>query len=53
EHIQQLHEAESALPPNQQTGVDISTIKTEGDAGDYIERVTALLHPKVAGGAAR
>ena len=46
--IRHLHEVEMALPPEQQTGIDISLIKTEGEASDYIRRMTSILHPKAA-----
>jgi phospholipase C len=43
-----LKEAEKTLPPKDQTGIDIETIKTEGQASDYIQKVTAKLHPPAA-----
>jgi phospholipase C len=53
EHIQHLHEVEKTLPPEQQTGIDITAIRTEGEASDYIQRVTAALHPATTAGGAR
>lgn len=53
EHIQHLREAEQMLPPDRQSGIDINAIKTEGEASDYIEKVTALLHVSAATGGAR
>jgi hypothetical protein len=54
EHVQHMHEVEMTLPPSQQTGIDITTLKTVRDAGDYISRMTAILHPQAtAGGGAR
>jgi hypothetical protein len=44
---------EATLPATQQTGIDITTIKTVGQAGEYIQKMTALLHPMTAGGGAR
>ncbi len=44
EHFQAM---EKKLPPEQQTGVDPKTIKTEGDASEYIRKMTARLHPQV------
>ena len=44
-HVAQLHHVEMQLPPEQRTGIDISTIKTEGQAAEYIKRVTLILHP--------
>jgi len=45
-HAQVRHfkEAETQLPKHQQTGVDIHSIKTEGQASHYIKRVTRALH---------
>lgn len=50
EHIQEVHRFEMTLPPQQQTGLDINQIKTMRQAGDYIQKATAGLHTKVAGG---
>jgi hypothetical protein len=33
------------LPPEQRTGIDIRTIRTEGQAAEYIKQVTTRLHP--------
>lgn len=41
EHFQ---EAEKALPAELQTGIDVASIKTEGQASDYIRRVTQAIH---------
>jgi len=41
--VAQLREAEQRLEPDQQSGTDIRTIKTEGQAADYIRAVTAKL----------
>ena len=43
EHFQKV---ESELPPDLQTGIDGQTITTEGQAGDYIRRITAVLAAK-------
>ena len=43
ENVQGLREAEKLLPADQQSGIDISTLKTEADAGRYIKAVTQLL----------
>jgi phospholipase C len=50
EHVQHMHEAEMTLPPSQQTGIDITKLKTVRDAGDYIGKVTAIMHPQAAAG---
>jgi hypothetical protein len=51
EHMQHIHEVEMTLPRKQRTGIDIAKIKTMREAGDYIGRVTALLHPQAMGSA--
>jgi hypothetical protein len=45
-HAQVRHfkEAETQLPEHLQTGVDVTTIKTEGEASNYIRKVTKALH---------
>jgi hypothetical protein len=42
--IEHFREAERYLPVNQQTGIDISSIRLEHEAAAYIGRVTAALH---------
>lgn len=44
-HAQVKHfkEAESQLPEHLQTGVDVTTIRTEGEASHYIRKVTRAL----------
>jgi hypothetical protein len=42
--IQHLQEAEFRLPVKLQTNVYINAIKTEGEAAEYIQRVTQALH---------
>ena len=44
DHVDQLHTAELSLPLDQQTDIDVQTIRTEGEASEYIRRVTAKLH---------
>jgi hypothetical protein len=41
-----FHAAEHHLPVDQQTGIDIQLLKTEGEASAYIRKVTAILHPQ-------
>jgi hypothetical protein len=49
-----MQEAEFRLPTRQQTNIYINKIKTEGQAAEYISKVTAKLHPQSApGGTAR
>jgi hypothetical protein len=41
--ILQLHDAERNLPPQYRTDIYINAIKTEGEAADYISRVTTAI----------
>lgn len=51
---QVLHfrEIEKTLPPEQQSGMNFDDIKTEGQAAEYIAKLTKFLHgkPRTAGG---
>jgi hypothetical protein len=49
EHVQGMREVEKTLPADQQTGIDIDTLKTEADAGRYIKAVTQMLRQSGAG----
>lgn len=42
--IQHLHDAELKLPIGLQTDIYINAIKTEGEAGEYIRKVTEAIH---------
>jgi len=42
--ILHLREAEKKFPPNYHSNIYINAIKTEGDAAEYIRRVTTTLH---------
>ena len=42
--LEHFHEADTQLPPEWQTGVDIGTITTEGQAAAYIRKVTEAIH---------
>ena len=42
--VQHLQEAELKLPLAQQTNIYVNAIKTEGEAADYIRRVTEAIH---------
>jgi ArsR family metal-binding transcriptional regulator len=42
--IRHLQEAEFRLPVSGQTDVYINSIKTEGEAAEYIRKVTAAIH---------
>lgn len=46
--VEHFREAERYLPPNEQTGVDISEIRLEHEAAAYIGKVTAALHARGA-----
>lgn len=40
---------EQELPPDRQTGIDFDSVKTEGQAAEYIRKLMAILHPRAAG----
>ena len=42
--LHHLHIAEQHLPAAQRTNVNINNLHTEREAGEYIARITALLH---------
>jgi hypothetical protein len=42
--VEHFYEADKQLPPELQTGVDINTIRTEGQASVYIRKVTEAIH---------
>jgi hypothetical protein len=46
--ILHMHEVERKFPPSRHSGIYINEIKTEGEAADYIRKVTARLHPEGA-----
>ena len=46
--VKHLLELEKTLPPEKRTGMDPKSITTEGSAAEYIRKMTAILHPKVA-----
>jgi hypothetical protein len=49
--VEHLQEAEFRLPAQAQTNIYINAIKTEGEAAEYIRKVTARLHEQHAGSA--
>ena len=51
--ILHLHEAEHRLPLRHRTDIYINAIKTEGEAADYISRVTEAIHAAHAAAAAK
>jgi hypothetical protein len=48
-----LHDAESKLPVRHHTDIYINAIKTEGEAANYIRRVTEAIHAAHAAAAAK
>jgi hypothetical protein len=42
--VMHFQEADKQLPPELQTGVEIKSITTEGQAADYIRKVTEAIH---------
>lgn len=42
--VRHFHEAEMQLPEHLRTGIDIATIRTEGEASHYIRKVTRAIH---------
>jgi hypothetical protein len=47
--ILHMQEAEFRLPARRQTNIYINNIRTEGQAAEYISKVTAQLHPDAVG----
>jgi hypothetical protein len=50
--VKHFREVEKTLPPEQQTRIDVDAIQTEGQAAEYIRKLTKVLHgtPLTAGG---
>jgi hypothetical protein len=42
--VRHFEEVESHLPPELRTGIDPTSLKTEGEASEYIRRVTRAIH---------
>lgn len=49
--VEHFHHAEMQLPEALQTGMDIADVKTEGQAGEYIRKVTKAIHQSGGRGA--
>ncbi len=47
--LKHLHLLELQLPPDQRTGIDFTSIQTEGEAAKYVRAMTHILHPRAAG----
>jgi hypothetical protein len=43
-HVEHLHEAERKLPLHHRSGIYVNAIKTEGEAAEYIKKVTEAIH---------
>jgi hypothetical protein len=43
--VKHFMKVEKQLPPEKRTGMDHARIKTEAHASEYVERMTAILHP--------
>ena len=43
-HVKHFRELEKGLPPEHQTGIPFDSIRTEGQAAEYIRRMTERLH---------
>jgi hypothetical protein len=48
--VKHLHELELALQKQLETGIRFEDVRTEGDAAEYIRRVTAIFHPHLVDG---
>jgi phospholipase C len=48
EQVNELYQAESLLPPELRTGIDVSGLRTEQDAAAYTQAVMRRLHSAVA-----
>lgn len=46
--IEHFREVEMRLRPETRTGIDVNSIKTEEEAGLYLRKITAILHPQEA-----
>ncbi|HYL78081.1 MAG TPA: hypothetical protein VEU96_27955 [Bryobacteraceae bacterium] len=46
--VKHFLELEKQLPLEQQTRIDPASIKTEAHASEYVQKMTAILHPQVS-----
>lgn len=46
--VKHFLEVEKMLPPEKRTGTDPNSITTEGQAAEYIRKMTRILHPQTA-----
>jgi hypothetical protein len=49
--VEHFAEADRQLPPEFQTAIDFRSIRTEGQAAEYVKKVTAAIHK--SGGSTR
>ena len=47
--VKHFHELEQTVLQQLQTGMRFEDIRTEGDAAEYIRKITSVLHPHLAG----
>ena len=45
--VDHFHELEGRLLAELQTGIQYEAVVTEGDAAEYIRKMTTILHPRV------
>jgi hypothetical protein len=45
--VDHFHELEKRLLADLQTGIQYETVSTEGQAAEYIRKMTTILHPRV------
>jgi hypothetical protein len=50
DHIQELSRLEQNLPADQRTGIDVSKLKTEAEASNYIGQVTPRIRAQAMKG---
>jgi hypothetical protein len=48
--VKHLHELEVTLRKQLETGIQFEDVQTEGDAAEYIRRVTAIFNPHLENG---
>ncbi len=48
--IKHFHALEQSLLQQLQTGIRFEDVRTEGEAAEYIRRITAVLHPHLVRG---
>lgn len=51
--VKHFHELETRLLEQLQNGIRFEDVRTEGDAAEYIRRMTAILHPHLTKGAGK